>query len=144
MNSFHRLFNSCITALISETHPYSFKEVVLKHVLEHYSPSFFSWGGTKELWSPPLTDIECYSLALSEFDLVVDQVGQIGEFEAEVGFLCLPRFSGMLNVLEVDSFVVEDVAVDSCIYGASNIIISESRSCVCFCHENLICGGKLF
>ena len=109
----HSLFDAFVAVLVGEGHASNATEVVSDDVLEHEDLAFLSDGLAEEFRSEFFTKIESDCLGLSQLDVSIDDIWQVGEVENTAGLEGGPGFSGVLQVLEVDSLQVEDVTVDA-------------------------------
>ena len=124
----HSLGDGFVTVLASEGNGSDAREEVGDNVLEHENLSFLCDVGTEEFRSILLTDVEGDCLGLSQLEVSIDDIWQVGEVESTTALHGGPRFLIVLPVLEVDSLEVEDVTVDATAGTSPDGPVSENES----------------
>ena len=88
----------------------------VENLVEHVDGSSLLGGGAEKRRGPLVADVLGDGLGLAELEVTVNEVGQVGEVEAE-GILVLGTPLSVVNhivafIVVVDTSVVQDVSVD--------------------------------
>ena len=136
----HTLLDARLKLGLSESWSKDAHSKVGEDALEHDNLTALGSVSSHEGWVPSVADVDGDGLGLGELEVTILDVGNVGEGSTKVLLLGRPSVLWLtleFPVLEVNSDVVEEMAVDVTTGASSDVPVSEDGSCLCHAYLDI-------